>query len=59
MDDGIANGIPVDECAERIIDAMLKRQDEVIIARGVSRLGPILKRFAPALFRKMNRKPIR
>lgn len=59
MDEGIANGIPVDECATRIIDAMLKRQDEVIIARGVSRLGPILKRFAPALFRKMNQRPIR
>lgn len=59
MDKGIATGMPVADCAEQIIQAIVAGKDEVIIAQGFTRLAPIIKRLLPGLFQRLNRKTFR
>ena len=48
-DDAIENGMRVEECCKKIIKAIEKRKDEVIIGKGFSALAPTIKRFFPTL----------
>ncbi len=54
MDDGQLNGIPVKECADRIIKAIIKKKQHVIIARE-ERLLYWIWWLIPALYRKIAR----
>ena len=49
-DEVIENGMSVEECCEKIIKAIEKHKDEVIIGKGFSALAPTIKRFFPKLF---------
>lgn len=55
MDEKVANGIPVEVCAKKILAAIAKEEDEVIIA-GKERLAWYIKRFMPKLFNKSIRR---
>lgn len=52
MDDAQAAGMPADVCAEKIIRAMEKGRDEVLIG-GKELLGVYLNRFVPGLFNRI------
>lgn len=49
MDQATAGGIPADECARRMADAIHARKREVVIAGSKERLGLFLARFAPGI----------
>ena len=49
----IANGIPVEECVEKIIRGIKNETPELLIARGRERLAVYLRRFYPTLLFKM------
>lgn len=51
MDSTTANGISAQQCAEKIIWAMERKQPEIIIGKGLSRLAPTVKRFFPSFYR--------
>lgn len=55
-DESIINGMPVENCAQEIIHAMLKGRDEVIVGKGLSALAPTIKRFFPGLFNRISAK---
>lgn len=55
MDDAQANGMPADECAEHIVQAILAGKEEAYIG-GKEKYGVLIKRFFPALFSKIIRK---
>ncbi|MDW8106178.1 MAG: SDR family oxidoreductase [Armatimonadota bacterium] len=55
MDETIAKGMPAEVCAQRILNALYKRKEEVYIAR-YELIALYLKRFAPGLFSKLIRK---
>ena len=55
MDDAQANGMPADECAEKIVKAINAGKQEVYIG-GKEKYGVLLKRFFPGLFAKIIRK---
>ena len=48
----IDSGMEPEHCAERILRAIRKREDEVIIAKGLNAWGPLVNRLAPALLRR-------
>ncbi len=52
MDDAQAAGMPVSACADRIIEAMEKGRDEVLIG-GKEVIGVYLNRFVPGLFNRI------
>jgi short-subunit dehydrogenase len=52
MDENQAKGMPVDECASRIIRAFEQEKAEVYMG-GMEVLGVYLKRFLPGLLRKI------
>lgn len=54
-DPAIANGIPVAECARKIIRGMEKGQPEILIANSKERMAVLLRRFAPSMLFKMVR----
>lgn len=56
MEPGIESGISADDCARAILDAIEQGRDQVIIGRGISALAPMVKRFFPGIFKRMNRK---
>lgn len=56
MEPGIESGISAEECARAILDAIEQGRDQVIIGRGISALAPMVKRFFPGIFKRMNRK---
>ncbi len=49
----IENGIPVEECAAKIISGIQNGTPEVLIAKGKEKLAVYLKRFFPTLLFKM------
>ena len=49
----IDGGMPPTDCAHRIITAIQKRKDEVVIAGGSQAWGPLLNRLFPSLIRKV------
>ncbi|NRB46728.1 MAG: SDR family oxidoreductase [Saprospiraceae bacterium] len=49
----IENGIPVDECAAKIISGIRNGTPEVLIAKGKEKLAVYVKRFFPTLLFKM------
>ncbi|WP_373087943.1 SDR family oxidoreductase [Zhongshania sp.] len=53
-DESIINGMPVEQCAQEIIHAMIKDRDEIIIGKGISALAPTIKRFFPRLFNRIS-----
>jgi dehydrogenase/reductase SDR family member 7B len=55
MDPGQAAAISAENCAEQIVDAMVKGRDEVFPG-GKERLGLLLNRLSPALLRRVMRK---
>jgi len=55
MDDAQNNGISPEKCADKILKAITKRKETVVIAKK-ERLGLILNRFFPGLLRKVIRK---
>ncbi len=55
MDPKTADGVPVDVCAQKMLKAISKQQPEVYIG-GWELRGVYVKRFFPALFRKLIRK---
>lgn len=55
MDEAQANGMPAEECAEKIIEAVAANKQEVYIG-GKEKYGVLLKRFFPGLFSKIIRK---
>ena len=54
MDRAQACGMPPEACAERIVRAIEREKDEVLIG-GKERWAVHLKRFFPALFRRLIR----
>jgi short-subunit dehydrogenase len=54
LDKEIRNGLPSDECAQRIVRAIERRRREVYIARK-ERLAVYFSRFAPGLFQRVVR----
>lgn len=55
IDPSIAKGMDPHLCAQRIVNAIAKRKEEVAVA-GIEGLGLWLKRFAPGLFSKVIRR---
>lgn len=49
-DPSIENGMDVISCCHKIIQAIEKEKDEVVIGQGISSLAPTIKRFFPSLF---------
>jgi short-subunit dehydrogenase len=49
----IDSGMPVEACCEKILQALERRRDEVVIARGSVRWAPLLKRFCPGMLRRV------
>ncbi len=49
MDPFLESGLSPEACAARILDAVHRGRDEVLIARGAARRNVILKRVSPAL----------
>ena len=58
MDPTIANGISAQDCARAIIRGLDKGRDEVIIGKGLSRMGPTIKRLAPGLVNRIIRSAV-
>lgn len=56
LDPAIANGMPVEECARRIVNGIMRGKDEILIAQGKEKLAVYLKRFFPKLLTRMVRK---
>ncbi len=56
MSKAIRTGIPVAECANKIIQAIEQDKEEVIIGKGISYWAPTIKRFFPGLLRKLTAK---
>lgn len=56
IDAGQQQGIPVDECAKSIINAIKKEKEEVVIAGLKEKTGLFLKRFLPRLHSRVIRK---
>lgn len=52
MDEAQAGGMPAGECAERILQAIEKGREEVLIG-GKELLGVYIKRFFPSIFSRM------
>lgn len=55
MDEAQYNGMPAEQCAEKIVKAIEKKREEVYIG-GREVLGVYLKRFVPSIFSKLIRK---
>jgi hypothetical protein len=55
MDEAQEAGIAPDECAKRMVKAVQQGRDQVIIA-GREGAGIYLKRWSPALYRRLIRK---
>ncbi|WP_448548943.1 SDR family NAD(P)-dependent oxidoreductase [Thalassotalea fusca] len=53
MASSIKNGIPVTECADKIVAAIEKEKAQVIIGKGISYWAPTIYKLFPHLFRKM------
>jgi len=53
IDPLIANGIPVEVCAQKIINGIQNGTKELLIAKGKERFGVYLRRFYPNLLFKM------
>jgi short-subunit dehydrogenase len=53
MSNAIRNGITVEECAEKIVQAVKDDKEEVVIGKGISYWAPTIKRFFPSLLRKL------
>ena len=53
MDEATANGLDPNFLAKKIIDAVMKKKEEVIIAGKKEKLGIYLKRFFPSLLTKV------
>jgi len=49
----IKEGIGVEECASKIINAVKANKSEVVIGKGLSYWAPTIYRFFPSLFRKI------
>ena len=49
-DHATENGMAVDVCCNKIINAIEQHQDEVIIGQGISGLAPTIRRFFPTFF---------
>ncbi|UTA46821.1 SDR family oxidoreductase [Simiduia sp. 21SJ11W-1] len=56
MEPGIANGLSAEACARAFLHAIARGRDEIVIGKGISALAPTVKRFLPAVFKRMNRK---
>lgn len=56
LDPAIANGMPVEECARRIVKGIIRGKDEILIAQGKEKLAVYLKRFFPSLLARVVRK---
>ncbi|MBD2859777.1 SDR family oxidoreductase [Spongiibacter sp. KMU-158] len=52
-DDSIINGMSVSECVEQMIKAIEKERDEVVIGKGISGMGPTIKRFFPGVYNRL------
>ncbi|MFC0445186.1 SDR family oxidoreductase [Pseudidiomarina halophila] len=48
-----AGGISAEECARRSLQAIAAQKAEVVVGSGLSKLAPLLQRFAPGLVRRM------
>lgn len=53
VDPLIANGMPVEECAARIVKGIERNTPELLIAKGKTKLAVYLRRFFPSLLFKM------
>ncbi|SET00430.1 SDR family oxidoreductase [Thalassotalea agarivorans] len=50
----IANGIDVQTCAVKMVNAIRQEKDEVVIGKGISYWAPTIYRFFPGLFRRLS-----
>ena len=55
MDEATENGFSPDEVAAKILKAIKKGKEEIVIAKGKVLLATYLKRFAPWLLSRMVR----
>jgi len=53
MASSIKNGIPVIECAEKIVKAIEQEKAQVVIGKGISYWAPTIYKFFPGVFRQM------
>ena len=54
MASSIKNGIPVAECAKKIVQAIKAEKAQIIIGKGISYWAPTIYKFFPRLFRKIS-----
>lgn len=54
MDDGHSKGLSPADCAKRIVTAIERDEDEVVVAKGKEWLGVYISRFFPAFFRMVS-----
>lgn len=48
-----AGGISAQDCAEQIVKALARKQDEIVVGKGLSKIAPLLQRLAPGLVRQL------
>ncbi len=56
MSKAIRTGIPVAECADKIVQAIEANKAEIVIGKGISYWAPTIKRFFPGLLRYLTAK---
>jgi glucose-6-phosphate isomerase len=56
MDEMMAKGLTADECADRIIRAILAEKEEVIIGKGLVKYTAYVRRFFPRIYSRLIRK---
>ena len=57
MDSELAKGMPADECARRILSAVAKRKNEIVVAAPREKALVYIKRFLPDLLARMTGRP--
>ena len=57
MDSELARGMPADECARRILSAVAKRKNEIVVAAPREKALVYIKRFLPNLLARMTGRP--
>lgn len=56
MDPVMAKGISPDECAARIIKAIIRNKEEVIIGKGFTKYASLVRRFFPGIYSRLIRR---
>jgi len=56
MDNIISGGIAVDDCVDKMITAVVKGKEEVVVGKGMGKHGVLVKRLFPVVYSKVVRR---